>query len=599
MEAVFLKMLNMSITAGWITLAILVLRLVLKKAPREIVCGLWVLVGVRLIFPFSIESALSLIPSVETVPEEIVYAKEPAIESGIGVVNSILNPVISSSFAPNAGDSVNPLQVITAVAAVLWIVGMVAMTAYAGVSFLRLRRKVYAAMRIQHNIWICDDVKSPFILGVFRPRIYLPSDLEQSQMEYVIAHEKAHLSRRDHFWKPLGFLLLTVYWFNPLIWVAYILLCRDIELACDERVVREMGDESRKNYAEMLLFYSTPKSMISVCPLAFGEVGVKQRIKTVLNYKKPGFWVGAIAVVACFVAAVCFLTNPITAKNSDTDGQNQAVQGQASLAQGEQKQAEQEKKPSLQALDKAISAAILEENASEHSVNYFCCESHVILHTQAYEEAPMSEESQSTPMSEELQPTQMVTAYIMALYQEYAVDEKGIREESGTHGPLALTFEIGEDGNYALKEFWRPGDGSYYVADIKEKFPEAIVKYALDTQKYIMASKQACYAQAVENAGEKMDVNHVIEQLFEAIESSPLESSNPMDYIEAHSIEYRELLYYGEYTYLYAMRWFAEGFTQEEKMSLRTRLALELIQDLTDQIYQTYTVTDGVRIVTN
>ncbi|MBR5615419.1 MAG: hypothetical protein IKW66_01230, partial [Clostridia bacterium] len=317
MDAVFLKLLNLSLTASWLCLAVLLVRLLLKKAPKAISCALWALVGLRLLFPFSIESMLSLIPSAEPLPEDILLSPTPTINSGIPIVNEVVNPVISGSLAPNPGDSVNPLQVITTVAGYVWVIGMVAMLVYMLVTYLRVRRKVTEAAKIEGNVYECDHINTPFILGVIRPRIYLPSSMSDSDRAFVIAHEKAHLRRLDHVWKPLGFLLLTVYWFNPLLWLGYILLCRDIELACDEKVIRELGTDIKKQYSEALINCSVPRRAISACPLAFGEVGVKGRIKSVLSYKKPAFWIILVAVVALIVTGVCFLTDPPAPENNN------------------------------------------------------------------------------------------------------------------------------------------------------------------------------------------------------------------------------------------------------------------------------------------
>ena len=214
----------------YIVLAIVILRLILKKAPKAISVFMWALVGVRLICPFSFESILSLIPSAETVPQDIIYSEAPAIHSGVPIFNSTVNPIISENLAPEVGASVNPMQIIAFVASVVWIVGIVAMVLYTVISYSRIHRKVREAVPYQDNIWLCDHIDTPFILGVIRPRIYLPSNMNEQDIEYVIAHEKAHLKRHDHWWKPLGFLLLVVYWFNPILWIAYILLCKDIEL---------------------------------------------------------------------------------------------------------------------------------------------------------------------------------------------------------------------------------------------------------------------------------------------------------------------------------------------------------------------------------
>lgn len=311
MENLFLNLLNISITAGYLVIAVLLLRSLLKKAPKYVRCILWGLVGVRLLFPFSVESVLSLIPSAQTVPQEILYSPQPQIHSGIPVINSVVNPVLSQSMAPTQTYSANPMQVVVAVAWNVWLLGMVAMALYAIISYLRLRHKLREAAPDSENIWQCDGIGSAFLLGIVKPRIYLPSDLCGESKAFVIAHEKAHLQRKDHWWKPLGYLLLMVYWFNPLMWVAYIFLCRDIEYACDEKVIKQLGVDCKKAYSEALIGCSIPRKMISACPVAFGEDGVKGRVKSILNYKKPTFWIILIALGLCIVVAVCFLTNPV------------------------------------------------------------------------------------------------------------------------------------------------------------------------------------------------------------------------------------------------------------------------------------------------
>ena len=316
MAAVFLKLLNLSISASWLVLAVLVLRLISKRSPKWVNVLLWGIVALRLVLPFSIESALSLIPSAETVsPAVVQFAPAPTITSGVSVIDNAVNPSLSEHFAAVPTASVNPLYVWTEIAGWVWLIGLGAMLLYALVSYLRLRRRVSVSLPIQDHIYLCDAISSPFILGVVKPRIYLPSGLDEVQRQNVLAHEQAHLARRDHWWKPLGFTLLAVYWFNPVLWLAYTLLCRDIELACDERVIRTMDESAVKTYSTVLLACSMPRKAVITCPLAFGEVGVKERVKNALHYKKPAFWVVAASVAVCIVVAVCFLTNPPT----DTD----------------------------------------------------------------------------------------------------------------------------------------------------------------------------------------------------------------------------------------------------------------------------------------
>lgn len=451
MADVFYKILQMSISASWLILAIVVLRIFLKKVPRKIICFLWALVAIRLVCPFAIESRFSLIPDtqgifadyenqLENAGTDNVNAGLPDISGAVGgaldnegaaggnadmasgklnneidnaagnitvgdnaagnitagntaggnitggsvsdggiaagniadknnmsgnipnissgndmqggtadrVNNGGLNDISGGNFEGNLDNADNNLSGAatsgdqkaaagnpgyTAILAgklggislgrlaFIWTAGCVILLLYAVCSYILLRRKTGAAFNNGENIYICDDIDTPFILGTLSPKIYIPSLLTEEERGYVIAHEKAHLKRLDCVWKPLGFILLAVYWFNPLSWVAYILLCRDIELACDERVIADKDIEYKKQYAMTLLNCSSPKKMVSACPLAFGEVSVKTRIKTVLNYKKPAFWLVLAAVAACVVVMVCFMTNP---KSSAPDNESAA-----------------------------------------------------------------------------------------------------------------------------------------------------------------------------------------------------------------------------------------------------------------------------------
>lgn len=307
MAELFLKIVNMSIAASWLVLVLLVLRLLMRKAPKWILVLLWGFVAVRLLCPFGIESALSLIPSAATISPEIMMDRTPEIATGIETLDRVVNPVISEVFAPEPIASANPLQILIPVAANLWLLGAWVMLLYAAVSDCRLRRRVAAAVRWRDNIFQSEHVDSPFVQGVFKPRIYLPFAMDAQDREYVIAHEQAHIRRRDHWWKPLGFLLLAIHWFNPLLWYAYTLFCRDMELACDEKVIRDMDGEQRADYTQALVACSVNRRMPA---LAFGEVGVKARVQSVLNYRKPTWLALALALLACVLTAVCFLTNP-------------------------------------------------------------------------------------------------------------------------------------------------------------------------------------------------------------------------------------------------------------------------------------------------
>ena len=784
MSELFLKIINMSISASWLVLAVLLLRFALKKAPKWVNVLLWGIVAVRLICPFSIESALSLIPSTETIPVNIGMDTTPAINSGISYINNAVNPLIEQSNTPMAGASVNPLQITIAIYANIWVLGVLALLIYTTVSYWRLRHKVSEAVILRDNIYQSENVASPFVLGVFRPRIYIPYHMYGQDLNHVVAHEQAHIRRKDHWWKPLGFFLLTIHWFNPLMWLAYVLLCRDIELACDEKVIKELGNEQRADYTQALVACSVNRRMIAACPLAFGEVGVKERVKSVMNYKKPAFWIVVVAVIACVVVAVCFLTDPetnpenlptveqvylaISTKGKDfgvgLKGQpresivdywgepdNSAVDSSSDVwilnglgevivyydqsnhvADVEVRISDKSTPdritfeaevlefydgyilvkpepswafnsadrievplmnmdPALEPqvgdiievsysgeiletyparlkevysirvvaettkltlddviilsqygydlswsdfenydyietgsglyirvyeinemyelwigggspdsdpmyiylaladdldtridirdggvtefigtdhsealLNRAIYDAIINCNRSEKTLGLNHCASFVMLG---------KEELSGTPVTGSNDHVGTITVYGLALHHGYDVVGDKLQEVEGSHTPVAITFYV-KNGKYSLKEYWRPGDGSYYVSDVREKFPDEIEDDALDTQKYILAQIQECYAQAV--AANGIDTASTIEQLFEIIESSPATSSRPADYIDAHPIEYRELTYYGSYTLRYVFSKFLEG----GQTGLRGHLMRSVLDDL-------------------
>lgn len=575
MSSFFLKIVNMSIAASWLILAVVLLRVVLKKAPKWINVLLWGIVAFRLICPFSFESALSLIPSAETISPEIMMDWTPEISTGVSSIDKVVNPIITDTFAPEPIASANPLQLLIPVLAIVWAIGIIAMLVYAAVSYFRLQKKVGASLSVRDNIWICDDIQTPFILGFFKPSIYIPSGTDEAQLPYIIAHENAHLKRCDHLWKPLGYLVLAIHWFNPLVWIAYILLCRDIELACDEKVIRELNQNESISYSEALLSCSVNRRTVMVCPLAFGEVGVKERVKNVLNYKKPAFWIVAIAMVASIVLGVCFLTNPSSfpvkldsvqiSKASTMDfrtnsgpttfqlnvseidelssrikhlkiGQkDQSLQGHTPFyslnvdtrendritfsgfdSNGNQSAILYENvyyritdsdfisylqricagKTRTEAIDEtnvdtAIHNAIMEHSSDRYYKGVFACESHTVLATEAGRSAN----------SEEIE---TLTVYALALYEEYNLSEEGIESVSGGCDPVALTFNVAENG-YELSEYWEPGDGSQYSDDIRKKFPEDILDEVWNPQDYVDAMTAENKQKALEFSTQKGD----------------------------------------------------------------------------------------------
>ena len=436
METIFLTLWNRSLAALWLILAVAVLRLLLKRAPRAVVCLLWALVAVRLLCPLTLQSAASLLPKPNAATVQAQSAGVPLRSSGSEAVDAAFGTALTQAQAGMPGSL--PLHTL----ALVWLAGLAAMLVYFAMSDLLLRRRVAAAVPLRDDLWQCETVSSPFVLGLLRPRVYLPFGIEGEALDCVAAHEHAHIARRDNWVKPLAFLLLAAYWFAPQVWLAYILLCRDIELACDERAVRDMDLAGRKAYSSALLACAAPRSA-AVCPVAFGEKDVSARIKAVLNYKKPPFWLLAAALAACVVVAVCFLTEP---------KQTESAAASASPAQ---------ETAVPQTLEAAFSQAIVAGAADEAQPADYCAEAHKTLGTSG-------------------EGTDSVTIYAAVYCEEYGNRGGGaFTVLSGYCCPRALTFAV-KDGAYTLTEDWWPQDGSLYEPSIREKFPAGLVDAAMN-----------------------------------------------------------------------------------------------------------------------
>lgn len=544
MTELFLKIVNRSISASWLVLAVLLLRLLLKKAPKWANVLLWGIVAVRLICPVSIESAFSLIPSAETISPGIMLDHYPQVNTGVPELSDAINPIFTESFAPSPAASANPLQILIPMLSVLWVAGVALLLLYTALSYWCLRRKVSTAVLLEGNLFQSEYVTSPFVLGILRPRIYLPYTLSPEQLRHVVAHERAHIRRRDHWWKPLGFLLLTLHWFNPLVWVAYVLLCRDIELACDEKVIKTLSSGDRADYTQALVSCSISRRRIAACPLAFGEVGVKARVKSVLHYKKPTFWIILAAAILCAAAAVCFLTDPmtpneaagttyhygtVTEQGMRTVEGGEAQRGWLTLRTDDGEELEfwtnQDGTEFVQMrnrhvmlrshIDKAtglpiatkvaitdhtwaftkeeaIENAILDFNWSLRYEGMLQCADFVVLANEV-----------GGPTATNQIDTEVY--YGLALHQVFTAGNGALVQEGGSHIPTVLTFAIDDSGRYILTEYWEPRDGSYYTRDIKEKFPAFLWP---DTQKYIESQSQRNEARAAAyfglNAGDPL-----------------------------------------------------------------------------------------------
>lgn len=840
------KLINMSLTASVAIVLVILLRLLLKKAPKVISYALWGVVLFRLLCPVSIgsnfsvynlfdtpaESAGTVTSVIEYVPSDIVHTEYPTVILPVPGISDGINETLPQGEEQLRAD---PLEGPLFLATLLWMMGVSVMVIYSIVSYVRLRRKLLVVVPLRHNIFIADDIKSPFVVGLFRLRIYLPCDLSEKEQAYIILHEQHHIKRFDHIAKALAFLALTIHWFNPLVWVAFTLAGKDMEMSCDEAVIRKVGSDVRADYSASLLTLATGRRIIAGTPLAFGEGDTKGRILNLSKWKKPAVWVVALASVACIVLALSLLTNPqkltiydifeqngysvvsqdavditlyveksklpdaiytadghefkpnevlaystetsriylhkamvsnesddllylifdcsydlpesgsfvspyqyvekndstlstlhlrsndlrdssttypdaldmrghgpgsqfafyvskeacmtaegtlmidvicnqieyaksghgydsqqasgiriesgnitsvmvdkvevsdeaaselislinshrctsfqvgaddpnslsraiqlnctngdsyllhyqyysglsfdpnhakggdyrsiltfFTAEEGGTQAWKMEQSFDAKLQQWLSKYApsNQPAASEVDPLDAAIRSAIIEVNKHpEDPVGLYHCASFVLLD---------KEEISGTPVVGSTDHVGIVTVYGLALYQGYTLVDDRIYEETGSHIPVAITFDV-LNGKYSLKEYWQPGDGSYYVSDIREKFPDKIEEEALDTQKYIRAQIQNCYTQAVEFGG--IDTNAAMEHLFGIIESCPLQSSNPGDYIDEHYIEYRELTYYGQYT----LRYCFEQFLQGGQTGLRGHLMRALLDDL-------------------
>lgn len=438
MTTIFTTVLNMSINASWLILAVLLLRLLLKKAPKRIIVFLWLLVGIRLICPLSIESAFSIIPNVTTL-------NTASFNSGESVIDNVANPVVNGT---SVSANPTPFSLISVYFVALWLFGIAAFIIYTSLNIAKIKKHTDTAVLLRENIYQSKTVPTPFVFGIFKPKIYLPFGMDEKNMQLVISHEQMHIRHKDHWWKPIGFAVLTLHWFNPLVWVAYLLFCRDTELACDENVIAELTDNERADYSQALLNCSIKKYTITACPVAFGEVSVKERVKSVLNYKKPSIFVVFVAVIVCIAVTVCFLTNPIT--NLDDD------------------------------LSMIIDSEIAEHNYCSYDTDkHFIAINHKVLGVE--------------------KTLNQSTVYMWAMYSEYSLENGEIKLESGSYVPTAITVKRTHDSEkYAVVEYWIPDDGANYTKTIKEKFPWYLQDKAL-LPPYVKEQSQYCENAAKEH----------------------------------------------------------------------------------------------------
>ncbi|MBQ6451828.1 MAG: M56 family metallopeptidase [Solobacterium sp.] len=446
MSAVFLGILKLSIRAGWLILAVIPLRILLQKSPKWIYCVLWGLVGIRLVCPVSLPGPFSLIPHVKLPVTDTYHI--PLVNAGITVINEASEPIHYSTYTVSQSVGSGTEQGFRNVFTAVWIIGVVLMLVYALFSYLKLKRTVSASIPEEEDIMVCDDISSPFILGIIHPLIYLPSGLDEKVKESVISHERAHLQRHDHWWKPLGWLVLSIHWFNPLCWLAYILLCRDIEAACDEKVIRTMDRQCKAAYSEALLACRMQRRMITACPVAFGETGVKQRVRSILSYRKPALWIIIVSVLVCIIAGIGFLSDPAADTVMD-----EKLASSLEAAAREHHGYTTDPRPGFTAVDADVMKIVQEKDST--------------------------------------------TVYAWIMCEKYAYDGGKVSHQSGSHIPTVITFDTSSDREdiYPVKEYWQPRDGSYYAGDIRAKFPILLWQRAFDVSGS-EAQSERCRAKA-------------------------------------------------------------------------------------------------------
>ncbi len=308
MNSLFLTVLNMSLTGSFAIVAVILLRFCLKRVPKIFSYALWLIVLFRLVCPISFESVISILPKYsEIIPQDIIYQQAPQVQSIVPLNDSTVNQVLPNSVTTSG---INSMQIVLLLGEVVWILGIAILMLYSLFSIYKLNHQLKDAIYIKDNIYLAEHLRTPFVLGVMNPKIFIPTNLDEGDAAYILKHEQTHIKRHDPLIKIVSFLVLCIHWFNPLVWVAFILMTKDMEMSCDEAVIREMGAGIKKEYLTTLLAMGKGHSIIGGAPLAFGEGEIKERIKNILNYKRPAFWGTVCLIAAVIVVAIALISNP-------------------------------------------------------------------------------------------------------------------------------------------------------------------------------------------------------------------------------------------------------------------------------------------------
>ena len=534
------ELLRINLVASFVILIVLAARLILKRAPKVFSYALWAIVLIRLLIPVSIPSPVSVIPDTPAASGAVINSALPEIEFET-LRDREQNYYESQNTSSEdvqvyVSRTVEPMVYLS----LAWLVGIAGMLLYNGISYLKIRKKVRIAVPLRDNIWIADDIKSPFVIGFIRPKIYLPNNLGEQEQEYIILHEQHHIRRLDHVIKTLAFLALTIHWFNPLVWIAFVLACKDMEMSCDEAVIRKLGENVRADYSASLLTLATGHRIIAGTPLAFGEGDTKGRIKNLAKWKKPAVWVLVLTIIICLILGVCLLTDRVSRQNQhvgttfyygnvteqsedhidvlcndgtqrlfhyetgnedipqDLTGKQVKIRARLQDVTGNLFTTQVSLVPDTRfdTLDKAIQNAILAHHSHRQDQEILDCASFFTY----------SSEGRSPAGSNQVD---LVTEYGIVYHQGYRLEGGKLVEDGGCNVPTVLTFRVDDDGQYVLAEYWEPRDGSYYPEDIKAKYPAFVWP---DTQKNLFEQKIAVFNQAMEgfNVGPEVIIDHLI-----------------------------------------------------------------------------------------
>lgn len=542
LDVIFMKVLDLSIAASVVILAVLAARLALARAPKAVSYMLWAVVLFRLLIPWNPETSFGMVPQVRT-EQSYTLSEEDISPAGAGMaayraVGDALNGGLGIQYIRTVDrETVTSSwwEVWILCGQYVWLAGVLVMAVHSLRGWRRLRRKLVGALPLRDNIYLCDYIGTPFVLGLIRPRIYLPSDLSEGEQPYVILHEQHHIRRGDYLLRALAFLALCVHWFNPLVWAAFALSGRDMEMSCDEAVIRELGDSVRADYAASLLQFTVGRRAFAVGPIGFGETDVKKRIRRLADKRKPAIGIAAGALIVA--AASLFLLITRSPYDAQID-------------------------------DRAVAEAILAREKPANPDGLIRVESHRILDVRQKIRG------------------RTVTVYALVLseaYSPYLADGE-LQQESGSYIPTALTFSVDDAGSYELTEYWIPRDGSYYAGDIREKFPFLAEQKAFHDQDYIDDLKAACEAQARAQIEEQGSFDGEIAGLLDRICSEPSVSSNVSDYIGRHRDEYGRLAVYGEYTLSYCFGEFLRGGQTDLRGQVMAALCRDIISSMGEEL---------------